>query len=210
RLTIDVASPSTLDVATSTNGVFKSTDGGATWGNTNNALSQSSISALTIDKGAAARTLYAASSVRQSFVTKFNSSGSIAYCTYLGGHRFQDSGGIAVDGQGNAYVVGSTSSMDFPTVNALQSSPPLPSFDVETGFVSKISPNGSSLVYSTYLGSSLGFDTNPTGIAVDSQGSAYVTGSTFAPDFPVTLGAFQTVNRRANAFVTEFAPSGNC
>jgi acyl dehydratase len=120
------------------------------------------------------------------FVAKLNPTGSaLVYSTYLGG-RGNDVGlGIAVDGAGNAYVTGATNSGSFPTRNPLQArSGP---YD---GFISKLNPAGSALVYSTYLGGS--FYDFSNGIAVDGVGNAYVTGYTSSTDFPVTVGAFQT------------------
>src|SRR5207245_2786973 len=89
--------------------------------------------------------------ITNAFVTKINPQGSaLAYSTYLGG-SLQDYGqGIAVDTAGKAYVVGITSSTNFPTVNAVQ--PALGGGN--DAFVTKINPQGSALVYSTYLGGS--------------------------------------------------------
>jgi hypothetical protein len=78
--------------------------------------------------------------------------------------------------------------------------------------VTKIALDGTALIYSSYLGDLYG-DAS-TGIAVDAQGRAYVTGTTYSTNFPVTKGAFQTVNNTgqsysSNAFMTEFSPSGS-
>jgi uncharacterized protein (TIGR03437 family) len=104
--------------------------------------------------------------------------------------------GIAVDSAGSAYVTGYTYSIDFPTKNPYQSAPPAKVTGVPPGqwpsaFVTKFSPDGSSLVYSTYLGGN-GYD-YAYAIVVDSSGNAYVTGETDSPDFPATAGAYQTV-----------------
>ena len=101
-----------------------------------------------------------------------------------------------MDSAGSAYVTGDTYSIDFPTKNPYQSAPPAKVTGVRPGqwpsaFVTKFSPDGSSLVYSTYLGGN-GYD-YAYAIAVDSSGNAYVTGQTDSPDFPVTAGAYQTV-----------------
>src|ERR1017187_3375264 len=111
----------------------------------------------------------------------------LIYSTYLGGSSDDYGTGIAVDSAGNAYVTGYTISTDFPTMNPLQPT----NGGGADAFVSKISPTGSALIYSTYLGGSI--DDLGAGIAVDSVGSAYVTGHTFSTDFPTTPGAFQTV-----------------
>jgi Bacterial Ig-like domain (group 3)/Beta-propeller repeat len=131
------------------------------------------------------------------FVSKLNPTGSaLVYSTYLGG-RLSDFGySIAVDSAGSAYVTGNTESTNFPTKNALQ-----PAFGGSIdAFVAKISPAGSALVYSTYLGGST--TDSGSGIAVDSSGDAYVTGLTYSSDFPTTLGAFQTVCNGGNNCAT--------
>src|SRR5207253_842494 len=124
------------------------------------------------------------------FVTMLNPVGSaLLYSTYLGGSGDEQGTGIAIDSSGNAYVTGNTGSTNFPTtVGAFQMS----LSGVGDAFVAKINPSTSgqtSLTYSTYLGgngSDEGF-----GIAVDSSGSAYVTGLTYSTDFRTTSGAFQ-------------------
>ena len=128
------------------------------------------------------------------FVTEFNPEGSaLVYSTYLGGSTSDGAGGIAVDSSGNAYVTGFTSSTDFPTTpGAFQTVCNGGSGCAQYGdaFVTEFNPEGSALVYSTYLGGS-NYEQNP-GIAVDSSGNAYVTGTTGSTDFPTTPGAFQT------------------
>ena len=128
---------------------------------------------------------------RDAFAAKFDPSGVLVFSTFLGGSNFYSEGddyGYAVgfDGSGNAYVVGETSASDFPTTgNAPQPLPftfPGPPAPMQgQGFVSKISADGSSLLYSTYL--SGGGDT-ASGVVVDPSGIAYVTGSTNSRVFP--------------------------
>ena len=138
------------------------------------------------------------------FVAKLNPNGSaLVYSTYLGGSNHDGGFGIAVDGAGNAYVIGQTSSADFPTMNPLQPN----SGGNGDAFVTKINPNGSALVYSTYLGGS-GADIG-AGIAVDGAGNAYVTGQTNSTDFP-TVNPLQPANGGGNdAFVSKINPSGS-
>jgi hypothetical protein len=136
------------------------------------------------------------------FVTKLSPSGdSLVYSTYLGGNQFEVGNSIAVDGSGSAYVTGFTYSTDFPTQNPYQTDQP----DPDT-FVTKLSPSGDSLVYSTYLGGNE-FEVGNS-IAVDVSGSAYVTGETFSTDFP-TQNSYQTDRPFIDAFVTRLSPSGN-
>ena len=141
------------------------------------------------------------------FVTKLNSTGSaLLYSTYLGGSNNDDSGvGIAVDGAGNAYVTGSAFSTDFPTTpGAFQSS----FGGVRDAFVTKLNPTGSTLVYSTYLGGT--GDDGGVSIAVDTAGSAYVSGFAQA-GFPTTTAAFQPGfgGGPYDAFVTKVDPMGS-
>ena len=127
------------------------------------------------------------------FVTKLNSTGTaLVYSTYLGGSDDDTGLGIAVDSAGNAYVTGSTFSTDFPTTNgAFQEVKSSGSgFSGPDAFVVKLNPVGNALVYSTYLGGS--DQDSGTGIALDSFGNAYVSGTTLSTDFPTTSGAFQT------------------
>lgn len=142
------------------------------------------------------------------FVTKLNPTGTaLVYSTYLGGKVQDYANGIAVDSLGNAYVTGQSFSSDFPVTSG--------AFQIANkginAFVAKINPTGTALVYSTLIGGS-GNDSGQ-GIAVDSSDNAYVVGSTASADFPVTSGAFQTVNKAAaekstTAFVASLNPAG--
>jgi hypothetical protein len=116
----------------------------------------------------------------------------------------EQGGGIAVDGAGNAYVIGSTTSTDFPTTaGAFQTA----LAGVENAFVAKLDPTGASLIYSTYLGGSP--SAFGLGIAVDASGNAYVIGTTTSTDFPTTAGAFQTAfGGNQDAFVAKLDPTG--
>jgi beta-propeller repeat-containing protein len=144
------------------------------------------------------------------FVFKLNTAGSSAlYSTFLGGSGTDNAYGIALDATGNAYIAGSTTSADFPTVNAYRST----SAGGKDAFVAKIGSTGAELKYATYLGG--GLNDYATAIAVDSRGSAYVTGNTESFDFPV-LNAFQPTKGGVgvqgivdNAFVTKLSPGGN-
>jgi hypothetical protein len=144
-------------------------------------------------------------------VAKLNPAGSaLVYSTYLGGSSSDLSNGIAVDSFGNAYVTGYTTSTDFPTHNPFQATNKalLTTGTNPTAFVAKLNSTGSALVYSTYLG---GSDSDSgSGIAVDSSGNAYVTGSTASTDFP-TVNAFQATygGGASDAFVTKFNSAGS-
>ena len=127
--------------------------------------------------------------VGDAFVTKFNSSGSLGYSTYLGGNNPDTGFGIAVDATGNAYVTGVTLSTNFPTANPIQTANDL-STGASDAFVTKLNSQGSALVYSTFLGGA-NHDV-ARGIAVDAMGNAYVTGFTGSLDFPLVEGALRT------------------
>jgi hypothetical protein len=148
------------------------------------------------------------------FILKLNASGSsLIYSSRFGGDFDDFSRAIAIDAAGNAYITGWTEcrapTCSFPLVNAFQ---PNYAGGFQDAFVSKLNASGTALVYSTYLGG--GQVLNATedwgeGIAVDSTGSAYVTGYTYSPDFPVTAGAYDTTRCGLDAFVTKFTPAGS-
>jgi hypothetical protein len=115
---------------------------------------------------------------------------TLAYSTYVGGSNIDGANAIAVASDGTAFIAGGTFSLDFPTAHPLQPNHGGPDDFSRDAFVSKISADGSTLLYSTYLGGKNEDVAN--GIAVDSVGNAYVTGTTLSPDFPVTAGSFNT------------------
>jgi hypothetical protein len=157
------------------------------------------------------------------FVTKLNAAGNaLVYSTYLGGGGTERGYGIAVDGAFNAYVTGHTSSSngvtpgpnDFPTAAAFQAQNG--SFGNFDAFVTKIDPTGSALVYSTFLGGNASeFSLDGGAIAVDSDGNAYVGGTTASSNFPgASLSTIQPVfgglvTGRSDGFVVKFTAAGS-
>ncbi len=139
------------------------------------------------------------------FVTKLDSSGRIVYSTYLGSSGSDAAYGIAVDGLGNAFVAGQTFSAGFRVLGGGFQSPTRGG--TSDCFVAKLNPSGSGLAYSAVLG---GKDLDAcSGIAIDAQGNAYVTGTTYSADFPVVPGGAQTsFGGGTDAFVTKLDPSG--
>ncbi|MFL6350276.1 MAG: SBBP repeat-containing protein [Bryobacteraceae bacterium] len=135
----------------------------------------------------------------------------LAYSTYVGGSDIDGAAAVAVDAHGSAYVTGFTTSSDFPTKNAFQSSNHAP--DVGgNAFIAKFDAAG-NLVYSTYLGGSsngIGLADSGSAITVDAHGQAYVTGIAGSADFPIK-NAFQPTNHGAvgNAFVTKLSAAGD-
>jgi hypothetical protein len=145
------------------------------------------------------------------FVIKLNpTTGIFFYSTIVGGAGDETGVSIAIDGAGNAYISGKTTSTDFPTANAIQSS--FGGGDSDA-FVSKIAPDGLSLVYSTYLGGSGAENlADRSGIAVDPAGNAYVTGDTQSADFPVNNAVRSTKSggqSSLDAYVSKIDPTGS-
>jgi hypothetical protein len=149
------------------------------------------------------------------FVAKLNPAGSaLAYSTFLGGGDYDEGFGIAVDASGAAYVTGRTINQTYPTTPGAFDTTFNGSADFDDAFVTKLSPDGSALVYSTFFGGTgvdfqgTGYD-NGSSIAVDASGAAYIAGLTSSLDLPTTAGAYDTaVNGKFDAFVAKFEPSG--
>ena len=148
------------------------------------------------------------------FVLKLHPDGSkVDYATYLGGSTSESLGGIAVDTSGIAYVDGGTASSDFPTTaGAFQQTS-----SGKSAFFGKLSADGTSLLYSTFLGAA-GVTAKATGIAMDGSNAAYLTGEASGPGFPTTAGAFKTTvpppvlingDFWPYNFVSKFNPAGN-
>jgi hypothetical protein len=146
------------------------------------------------------------------WVTKLDAAGSaLLYSTYLGGSGREFFADLALDGAGNVYVTARTSSSDFPTTAGAYdrtfdgSAAVFP--EIFDGFVTKLNPTGSALVYSTFLGGT-GSDSG-TAIDVDASGSVFVVGATDSSDFPTSCAATDgTANGGLDAFLTRFDPTG--
>jgi hypothetical protein len=157
-------------------------------------------------------------SANAAFVTKLNPGGSaLLYSTYVTGTGGEFGEGIAVDASGDAFIDGYTYSTDFPVSStAFQKTLKGVAGQNYTGFVSKLNPAGSALVYSSYLGGTgHGAFTGDAclALAIDTAGDAYACGSTFSSDFPLTASAFQKKNNsyaktEATAFVSKVNPTG--
>jgi hypothetical protein len=142
------------------------------------------------------------------FVTKLSPSGNrLVYSTYLGGKNGENGGAITVDASQSAYVAGFTTSPDFPVVlGSYDTAEPNEGF-TPRGFISKLSPSGTKLVYSTYLAGSR--VDSIAAITIDSSLSAYVTGETCSPDFPFAGYQSNEFSGGCSTFVTKLSPAGD-
>jgi hypothetical protein len=135
---------------------------------------------------------------------------TIFYSTYLGGDTIENAFEVAVDRFGNAYLAGITTSSDFPAING---------YDIshnggEDYFVSKLSSNGNTLIYSTYLGGldneSLHYPNGPLGgMCIDNSGNVYLAGVTYSQDFPAVHGYDMTKDIEWDAFAAKLSSSGD-
>ncbi|MEA2563643.1 MAG: hypothetical protein QOH06_5147 [Acidobacteriota bacterium] len=138
------------------------------------------------------------------FVAKLTSSGTVVFCTYLGGGLFDSGAAIAVDVNRRVYVAGSTDARTFPLKNEFQGDAIAAG---SNAFLTVFAADGQSLVYSTLLRG--GSDEGASGLAVDAAGNAYLSGGTDSTDFPVK-GAFQSSNRGGkDAFVAKINPAAS-
>ena len=143
------------------------------------------------------------STCQNAFVTKFTPAGAVVYSTYLGGTSGDEGSDIATDGAGNAYVTGTTDSLDFPIKNAYQ--PVCGQNEYHScAFVTKLTPAG-ALAYSTYLGG--GADSGRS-IAADAAGNVHITGETYWDIFPATNRTYCTHDPCEGAFVAGLSPTG--
>ena len=159
------------------------------------------------------------------FVTKLSPAGSrVLYSTYLGGKALDLAGGVAVDPAGSAYVTGTTRSPDFPTRNPLQGTlrgklcGPPPGVPCTDAYVTKLTPDGGGLAYSTFIGGTK--NERGGGVTVDDGGQASITGTTDSADFPTQQAAQPTLDNSScspeappkelcdDAFLTKLAASG--
>lgn len=196
-------------------GLFISTDGGKTWAMATMPYPVMPGSLYVAPDGS--RILLGTQSAGDAFITKWDPTGTqVLYSTYLGGSGADSATGIAVDSAGSAYVLGYTSSVNFPvTPHALQKA----LAGNHNAFLAKLSLDGSHLVYSTYFDGGTEFT---TALAVDAAGAVYFTGNVTS-GLPVSANAFQRTLGDANcnsqsayvnygttgdAFVAKLSPDG--
>jgi len=140
--------------------------------------------------------------IYDAFITKLDPTGNVLYSTYMGGSDLDEGNSIAVDSNGNVFIVGDTLSSDFPTKNAYQAN----NAGDKDVFIAKLDVSG-NIQYSTYLGGSSGDEGD--GITVDNNDYVYITGFTNSEDFPVR-NAFQTkFGGYRDVFIAKFNSYGN-
>ena len=143
------------------------------------------------------------------FITKFGPDGKVVWSTLLGGAGDETSGGIAVDATGSVYLTGGTTSSDFPvTPGAVQTTKRIGGDLNQDGYVVKLNPTGSALVYGTFYGGT--DDETPTDIAINSAGEVFVTGFTWSTNYPTTPGALKVRDDAAlyESFATRIDAAG--
>ena len=138
----------------------------------------------------------------EAFVAKIGPSGALEWATFIGGSGDDRALGVAVDPSGNSFVVGYTTSTNFPAVSPLQAT--------KSGgrdvFVTKLNPAGSAIVYSTYWGGSGNEQAN--GIAVDVYGQPYVVGDTDSANFPTKFPWRSSLSGLRDAFHFKIGVNG--
>ncbi|MFZ0548440.1 MAG: SBBP repeat-containing protein [Candidatus Promineifilaceae bacterium] len=137
---------------------------------------------------------------RDVFITKFSVDGEVLFSTYLGGSDNDYGRGAGVDSAGNVVLTGYTESSDFPSANPIIGDQP-----GRDAFVSKISADGSQLLFSTYLGG--GGDDFGSDVTLDAQDNMYIVGSTLSTNFPLLNPIQATYGGNRDAFISKI--SGN-
>jgi hypothetical protein len=145
---------------------------------------------------------------RDAFVMKLaGQDGAISYSTFLGGDYTDEAHGITLNGAGEIYLVGSTQSTDFPTVDPIQAAPIGNPYAYSDAFITKLSADGSTILYSTYLGGAK--DDRAVALALDASGNMYFAGNTDSPDFPTVSPIQPGYAGEQDIFVTKLSADGS-
>lgn len=194
--------------------LLKSSDRGTTWTKITGpwapfasilAIDPTNPSTLYVASGAAPGP--AGTPAQHAFAARLSAAGEIQWATLFGGSGQDQALAVALDSSGNAFITGNTTSDDFPLVNPFQAVRGGSTILATAAFVTKISADGSNILYSSFLGGT-GIDSG-NAIAVDAAGSAYIAGGTTSVDFPI-VGPFepQPVSPITASFVAKVDPSG--
>ena len=143
------------------------------------------------------------------FVFKLDQNGTnLNYSTFIGGNSTDSDSRIVLDADNNAYVAGITNSSDFPTTENSYNQSYSGGIKYGDVFVLKLNPNGTELVYSTYVG---GSDDEWWGgsLTIDSLNNTYITGSTASEDFPTTSGCYDDSYNGGNTDAIVFKLNSN-
>lgn len=143
------------------------------------------------------------------FVVKYSPAGEIVFATLLGGSNREHHSAITVDEQGFIYIAGGTESEDFPVTEGVYDT----SFNGEGSwagdiFITKLSPDGSDIVFSTYIGGEVEETLSDGCIKADSKGNVIIGGLTKSRDFPLTEGRIED-SENMHAFIAKFSPGGD-
>ncbi len=133
--------------------------------------------------------------------------GEILYSTLLGGDYTDQGGGIALGANEEIYLAGTTTSMDFPTVDPLQGGLNGSTYAFSDAFVTKLSADGQTILYSTYLGG--GHDEGAQDIELDADGSIYIAGTTHSSDYPTQNPIQATLMGAPDLFATKISAAGD-
>jgi uncharacterized protein (TIGR03437 family) len=203
-IAIDSKMTATLYASTTGFGIFKSMNGGANWLPLNNGLNNLNVLALLLDPTTSQLKLAGTNAGSDAFAAKLNPTGTQwSYFRMLGGFEADAAAAIALDSNGAVYLTGTTTSTNFPTLNAVQ-----PTYAGNTdGFVMKLSTLGQP-IYSTYLGAS-GTD-QPVGIGVDQTGTVVIAGATTSKNCPLVspLRPVPSTATAGDGFVAKLNPQG--
>ena len=146
------------------------------------------------------------------YVTKLDPTGTnVLFSTFFGGSANDQGHAIALDGNGNIFVAGQTSSLNFPNTNGFQPIHASDNGSRNDAFLTEFGPSGTNLLYSTYIGGNDGTYESAYAVGVDATGKAYVAGTTDSADFPLTPGALRTnppaFGGTYSSFITSIDPS---
>ncbi|HXR77419.1 MAG TPA: SBBP repeat-containing protein [Bryobacteraceae bacterium] len=144
------------------------------------------------------------------FATKVNASGtSLIYSAVIGGSGGDDAAGLAVDSDGSAYIAGTTTSVDFPVTSGAYQVSYSGFANYPNGFVLKLAPDASNLIFATYLGGSQ--SDSISALSLDAQKNIYVAGVTGSSDFPTISNSYYApaTGSQNSAFVTKLKPDGS-